>query len=69
MPKEIAKPHGQGERKLGVPDVVDRVIQQAILPVLSPIFDPGLSESNDGSRPKRSAHGAIRQVKTFVKSC
>jgi RNA-directed DNA polymerase len=64
----IPKPHGKGERKLGVPCVVDRVIQQAILQVLSPIFDPGFSESSFGSRPKRSAHGAIQQVKTFVKA-
>lgn len=64
----IPKPHGKGERKLGVPCVVDRVIQQAILQVLTPIFDPGFSESSFGSRPKRSAHGAIRQVKTFVKA-
>lgn len=64
----IPKPHGKGERKLGVPCVVDRVIQQAILQVLSPIFEPGFSESSFGSRPKRSAHGAIQQVKTFVKA-
>jgi RNA-directed DNA polymerase len=64
----IPKPHGKGERKLGVPCVVDRVIQQAILQVLSPIFDPSFSEYSFGCRPKRSAHGAIRQVKTFVKS-
>lgn len=64
----IPKPHGKGERKLGVPCVIDRVIQQAILQVLTPIFDPGFSQSSFGSRPKRSAHGAIRQVKTFVKA-
>jgi RNA-directed DNA polymerase len=64
----IPKPHGKGERKWGVPCVIDRVIQQAILQVLTPIFDPGFSESSFGSRPKRSAHGAIRQVKTFVKA-
>ena len=64
----IPKPHGKGERKLGVPCVIDRVIQQAILQVLTPIFDPGFSESSFGSRPKRSAHGAIRQVKTVVKA-
>jgi len=63
----IPKPKGKGERKLGVPCVIDRVIQQAILQVLTPIFDPGFSESSYGSRPKRSAHGAIRQVKTIVK--
>jgi RNA-directed DNA polymerase len=64
----IPKPRGKGERKLGVPCVVDRVIQQAILQVLTPIFDPDFSESSYGSRPKRSAHGAIQQVKTIVKA-
>ncbi len=64
----IPKPHGKGERQLGVPCVVDRVIQQAILQVLTPIFDPRFSESSYGSRPKRSAHGAIRQVKTDIKA-
>jgi RNA-directed DNA polymerase len=64
----IPKPHGNGERKLGVPCVIDRVIQQAILQVLTPIVDPSFSESSFGSRPKRSAHGAIHQVKSFVKS-
>ena len=63
----IPKPRGKGERKLGVPCVIDRVIQQAILQVLSPIFESEFSESSYGSRPKRSAHGAIRQVKTIVK--
>ena len=64
----IPKPRGKGERKLGVPCVVDRVIQQAILQVLTPLFDPEFSESSFGSRPKRSAHGAIRKVKMFVKA-
>jgi RNA-directed DNA polymerase len=62
----IPKPHGKGERKLGVPCVIDRVIQQAILQVLTPLFDPDFSEFSFGCRPKRSAHGAIRQVKTVV---
>jgi RNA-directed DNA polymerase len=64
----IPKPHGKGERKLGVPCVVDRVIQQAILQVLTPMFEPKFSESSFGSRPKRSAHGAIRQVKSIIKA-
>lgn len=64
----IPKPKGKGERKLGVPCVIDRVIQQAILQVLTPIFDPGFSEASYGSRPKRSAHGAIQQVKTYIKA-
>jgi RNA-directed DNA polymerase len=64
----IPKPRGKGERKLGVPCVIDRVIQQAILQVLTPMFDPGFSESSYGSRPQHSAHGAIQQVKTIVKA-
>jgi RNA-directed DNA polymerase len=63
----IPKPGRQGERWLGVPTVLDRVIQQAILQVLTPIFDPEFSESSFGCRPKRSAHGAIKQVKEYVK--
>jgi RNA-directed DNA polymerase len=63
----IPKPRG-GERKLGIPCVIDRVIQQAILQVLSPKFEPGFSDSSYGSRPKRSAHGAIRQVKSDIKA-
>jgi RNA-directed DNA polymerase len=63
----IPKPGGKGERLLGVPTVIDRVIQQSILQVLTPIFDPDFSESSFGSRPKRSAHGAIKQVKAYVK--
>ena len=58
----IPKPGGKGERMLGVPTVLDRVIQQAILQRLSPIFESGFSDSSYGSRPKRSAHQAIYQV-------
>ena len=58
----ILKPGG-GERALGIPTVVDRVIQQAIAQVMTPIFDPEFSESSYGFRPKRSAHGALKQVK------
>ncbi len=62
----IPKPGGKGERLLGVPTVRDRVIQQAVQQVLSPIFDPGFSESSFGFRPGRSAHGALRQVQRFI---
>ena len=58
---EIPKPGG-GVRKLGVPTVVDRIIQQAITQVLTPIFDPGFSESSFGFRPGRSAHDAVRRA-------
>ena len=61
----ILKPHG-GERSLGIPNVVDRVIQQAIGQVLTPIFDPAFSESSFGFRPGRSAHGAVRQVQRTI---
>jgi RNA-directed DNA polymerase len=57
----IPKPGG-GERALGIPTVVDRVIQQALAQVLTPLFDPGFSASSFGFRPGRSAHGAIRHI-------
>ena len=63
----IPKPGGKGERLLGVPTVLDRVIQQAISQVLTPMFDPEFSASSFGCRPKRSAHDAIKQVKEYVK--
>jgi RNA-directed DNA polymerase len=63
----IPKPGGKGERLLGVPTVLDRVIQQAISQVLAPMFDPEFSEYSFGCRPKRSAHDAIKQVKEYVK--
>lgn len=63
----IPKPGGKGERMLGVPTVLDRVIQQSISQVLTPMFDPEFSEYSYGCRPKRSAHGAILQVKEQVK--
>ena len=63
----IPKPDG-GERALGIPNVVDRVIQQAIAQVMTPIFDPGFSESSFGFRPKRSAHGAVKQVQAYIKA-
>jgi RNA-directed DNA polymerase len=64
--KVIRKPDG-GERLLGIPNVVERLIQQAILQVLTPTFDPEFSESSFGFRPKRSAHGAIKQVQRTIR--
>lgn len=64
---EIPKPSG-GKRKLGIPTVVDRVIQQAIAQILSPIFDPEFSESSYGFRPKRSAHDAVKAVREHIGS-
>lgn len=56
---EIPKPGG-GMRKLGIPTVLDRLIQQALHQILSPIFDAGFSESSFGFRPGRSAHDAVK---------
>lgn len=56
---EIPKPNGGGMRLLGIPTVVDRLIQQALHQVLMPLFDPGFSESSFGFRPGRSAHQAL----------
>ena len=58
---EIPKPDG-GKRMLGVPTVIDRMIQQAIVQVLQPIYEPLFSENSYGFRPKRSAHQAIKQA-------
>ena len=64
---QIPKPNG-GIRQLGIPTVIDRLIQQAIHQVLTPIFDPGFSESSYGFRPGRSAHQAVSAAREFVKS-
>jgi RNA-directed DNA polymerase len=62
---EIAKPSG-GVRQLGIPTVVDRLIQQALNQILSPVFEPDFSESSYGFRPKRSAHQAVEQARLYV---
>lgn len=61
----IPKPGG-GRRELGVPTVVDRLIQQAILQVLTPVFDPHFSESSFGFRPERSAHQAVERARGHI---
>jgi RNA-directed DNA polymerase len=63
----IPKPGG-GERQLGIPTVVDRLVQQAILQIIEPIFDKGFSESSFGFRPGRSAHKALKQAKEHVEA-
>src|SRR6202046_2605838 len=62
---EIPKPDG-GARKLGVPCVVDRLIQQAVLQVLQEQWDPTFSEHSYGFRPGRSAHQAVAQAQRYV---
>ena len=63
---EIPKPDG-GSRPLGIPTVVDRVIQQALAQILVPICDPTFSESSFGFRPGRSAHDAVYRVRDIIK--
>ena len=63
----IPKPDG-GERELGIPTVVDRLIQQALLQVLQPILDPTFSEHSYGFRPGRRAHDAVLAAQTHVQS-
>lgn len=63
---EIPKPGG-GTRQLGIPTVVDRLIQEAIVQVLEPILDPTFSESSYGFRPKRSAHQALQKAQEHVR--
>jgi RNA-directed DNA polymerase len=65
---EIPKLGGKGVRELGIPTAVDRLIQQAVLQVLTPIFDPGFSESSYGFRPGRSAHQAVLKAREHVAS-
>jgi RNA-directed DNA polymerase len=63
---DIPKPDG-GVRTLGVPTVVDRLIQQALLQVLQPIFEPGFSESSYGFRPGRNAWQAVQAARDYVR--
>jgi RNA-directed DNA polymerase len=63
---EIDKPDGSGVRKLGVPTVLDRFIQQAVLQVLQKRWDPTFSDHSYGFRPGRSAHQAVARAQQYV---
>jgi len=63
---EIDKPDG-GKRQLGIPTVTDRVIQQTIAQVLTPIFDPDFSNNSFGFRPNRNGQQAVKQVRDIIK--
>lgn len=62
---EIPKPDG-GVRLLGIPTVIDRIIQQAIAQVLTPIFEPLFSEYSYGFRPNRDCHRAVNKAKEYI---
>ena len=61
----IPKPGG-GQRGLGIPNVIDRWVQQAALQIVEPIFEPTFHASSHGFRPHRGAHTAIAEAKTYV---
>jgi RNA-directed DNA polymerase len=63
---DIPKPSG-GVRTLGVPTLVDRLIQQALHQVLQPLFEPTFSEGSFGFRPKRTAHQAVRRAQAYIR--
>ena len=64
--KEIPKSNG-GTRQLGIPTVLDRLIQQAVLQVLQPVFEPTFSRYSYGFRPGRNAHQAVQQAERYVR--
>jgi RNA-directed DNA polymerase len=63
---EIPKPGGKGVRMLGIPTVLDRLLQQALLQVLQPAFDPAFSDHSFGFRPGRSAHQALERAREHI---
>lgn len=64
---EIDKPDG-GKRPLGIPTVIDRIIQQAIAQILTPLFDPHFSNNSFGFRPNRNGQQAVKQVQSIIKT-
>jgi len=64
--RHVIPKSGGGERELGIPTVLDRFIQQALLQVLQPRVDPTFSEHSHGFRPRRSAHDAVREAQRYV---
>ena len=64
---EIPKPGGKGMRMLGIPTVLDRLLQQALHQVIGPLFEPDFSESSYGFRPQRSAQQAVLKARQYVR--
>ena len=63
----LPKPDGS-QRELGIPTVLDRLIQQALLQVLQPLIDPSFSEHSHGFRPGRRAHDAVKAARAYVQT-
>ena len=64
--RQLIPKSGGGMRQLGIPTVLDRFVQQLILQVLQPIFDPTFSEHSHGFRPGRRAHNAVREAQSYI---
>ncbi len=64
--RRVEIPKEKGKRKLGIPTVVDRVVQQAIAQVLTPVYEKQFSSNSYGFRPKRNAHQALNQCKSYI---
>lgn len=66
--RQLIPKRGGGQRELGIPTVLDRLIQQALLQVLQPLFDPGFSDHSYGFRPGRRAHDAVRRAQGYIQA-
>jgi RNA-directed DNA polymerase len=66
--RQLIPKSGGGQRQLGIPTVLDRLIQQALLQVLQPQIDPTFSEHSHGFRPGRRAHDAVCEAQRYVQS-